>query len=578
MTQNQDSLESLQRTCMQFMHASQNMLQAINTYLNSPASSMVGTFASEASRPQDELYELQISMMRDQMRLWHSMLKKQDGEEANFETTPDCGDRRFQAPEWSENPFYDYVRQTYLLNSEYMAKVAEILPARDEKERQKFRFSARQIIEASSPSNFAATNPEFVKTAIESEGRSITEGMQNMLSDLARGRISITDETAFEVGKNLATTRGGVVYENNLMQLIQYSPSTAKVGKRPLLFVPPCINKYYIMDLQPDNSLVKFTVDQGHTLFLISWKNAQIEDANLSWDDYAEGGTITAIRVVQEICETKELNALGFCVGGTILASSLAVLAARGETPVKSLTLMTTLLDFSNAGEISLFIDEKSLASREATIGQGGILTGQELSSTFSALRANDLIWNYVTNNYLKGKKPPAFDLLYWNNDSTNLPGKFAVWYMRNIYQDNSLRVPNKLSVCGSPVDLGRLKMPTYILATREDHIVPWEGSYLSVKLLGGKKRFVLGASGHIAGAINPAHKNKRSYWLNPNTRLGASKWLEKAVEHPGSWWLDWAAWLEAHKGGEQNAPKKPGSSKYKSIEPAPGRYVMQKA
>ena len=439
------------------------------------------------------------------------------------------------------------------------------------------RFLARQMADAMAPSNFAATNPEFIKLALETKGQSITDGINNLIKDFEKGRISMTDESVFEVGKNIATTEGAVVYENELMQLIQYSPLTPKVGTRPLVVVPPCINKFYIMDLQPDNSLIRFMVDQGNTVFLVSWRNPSEAHAQVGWDDYLEQGPITALHIAQEITKVKQVNALGFCVGGTILTSALAVLKERGEDPVASLTLLTTLLDFSDTGEIGLFIDEQGVTAREGTIGKGGLLPARDLANTFSFLRANDLVWNYVTGNYLKGEKPKAFDLLYWNSDSTNLPGPFACWYMRNMYLENNLRVPGKLAMCGANVDLGKLDMPVYLLATREDHIVPWQSAYQSTRILGGKIRFVLGASGHIAGVINPVSKNKRSYWVNEDVKTEAEGWLTAAEEKKGSWWADWADWLKPLS-GEQRAPRKPGNANYKPIEPAPGRYVRERA
>jgi polyhydroxyalkanoate synthase subunit PhaC len=362
-----------------------------------------------------------------------------------------------------------------------------------------------------------------------------------------------------------------------LMQLVQYSPLTPKVGTRPLVVVPPCINKFYIMDLQPDNSLIRFMVEQGNTVFLVSWRNPKEPQGHLTWNDYLEHGPIAALHVAQEICKVKQVNVLGFCVGGTIVTSALAVLKARGENPAASLTLLTTLLDFSDTGEIGLFIDEHALLARESSIGKGGLLPARDLQSTFSFLRANDLVWNYVTGNYLKGQKPQAFDLLYWNSDSTNLPGPFACWYMRNLYHDNSLRVPGKLTMCGQKVDLGSLDMPVYLLATREDHIVPWQSAYQSTRILAGKVRFVLGASGHIAGVINPASKNKRSFWTNDDVRSDADTWFAGAKENPGSWWRDWAAWLKP-LAGTARAGRKPGSAGYPPIEPAPGRYVKERA
>ena len=557
-----------------FMQAGQNMLQQWMDFLSKAGNSH--TSAPPAVDPQ-VLNKVQQDFMDQQMRLWQSVLTRQQGQEVAFKVAPEPGDRRFSAPEWRESPVYDYVHQAYLLNTQFIKQLVELVPAEDEKARNRMRFLARQVADALAPTNFAATNPEFIKRALETEGQSITDGINNLIKDLEKGRISMTDESVFEVGHNIATTEGAVVYENEMMQLIQYKPLTPKVGSVPLLVVPPCINKFYIMDLQPDNSLIRFMIEQGNTVFLVSWRNPKEEQGHLTWEDYLEDGPIAALHKVQEICKVKKVNALGFCVGGTVLTSALAVLKARGEDPVVSLTLLTTLLDFSDTGEIGLFIDENALMSRESTIGKGGLLPARDLSSTFSFLRANDLVWNYVTSNYLKGEKPKAFDLLYWNSDSTNLPGPFACWYMRNLYHDNSLRVPGKLEMCGQRVDLGRLEMPVYLLATREDHIVPWQSAYLSSRLLGGDVRFVLGASGHIAGVINPASKNKRSYWLHDDVKMDAESWLTAAEEQKGSWWNDWAAWIKPLSGALR-APRKLGNAQHMPIEPAPGRYVKERA
>jgi polyhydroxyalkanoate synthase len=440
------------------------------------------------------------------------------------------------------------------------------------------RFLTRQYVDAMAPSNFAATNPEFVKKALETKGESITQGIKNLIADLEKGRISMTDDTAFEVGRNLAVTPGAVVFENELMQLIQYSPLTETVAKRPFVMVPPCINKFYILDLQPENSYVRYAVEQGHTVFLVSWRNVKAEQGDKTWDDYIEQGPLTAFKVAREICGVDQVNALGFCVGGTIISSALAVMKARGDDDVASLTLLTTLLDFSDPGELGCFIDEASVVTRENTIGKGGLLKGSELASVFSMLRANDLIWQYVVGNYLKGSKPLPFDLLYWNSDSTNLPGPFLAWYLRNMYLENNLRVPGKLAMCGVKADLGRLDMPVFILATREDHIVPWHSSYLGRALLGGETTFVLGASGHIAGVINPAAKNKRSYWINDSKTANPEEWLATATEVKGSWWPRWAEWLKRHADGEVPARGRLGSKTHAPTEPAPGRYVKEKA
>ena len=438
------------------------------------------------------------------------------------------------------------------------------------------QFLTRQYVDALAPSNFAATNPEFIQTAIETRGESITQGIKNLISDMEKGRISMTDDSAFEIGRNLATTPGSVIYENPLMQLIQYAPLTEQVHKTPLLIVPPCINKFYIMDLQPANSLVRFMVEQGFTVFLVSWKNIQAEQAHFGWDDYLQLGPITALDVVRDVTKVKKPHALGFCVGGTILTSALAVLKGRGEDPVESLSLMTTLLDFADAGEIGCLVDEASVAGREATIGKGGVFQGRELAQVFSSLRANDLIWQYVVGNYLKGKKPEAFDLLYWNSDSTNIAGPFIAWYLRNMYLENNLRVPGKLEMLGVKVDLGKVDVPAYLMAAREDHIVPWTSAYLVRQLLGGDTTFVLGASGHIAGAINPASKNRRSYWVSESSAAVPEEWLEAATEQKGSWWLNWVEWLRPKSGDMVAARNKPGNTKYKVIEPAPGRYVKE--
>ncbi|MDI6747112.1 MAG: class I poly(R)-hydroxyalkanoic acid synthase [Rhodocyclaceae bacterium] len=524
------------------------------------------------------LAALQQEWQQQHAALWQAMLRRNKNEAAEPLVKAEPGDRRFDHPAWAESPIYDYVRQAYLLNAGYLKKMAAAAPLTDSLAKSRLQFMTRQITDALAPSNFAATNPEFVKKALETNGESIRLGLQNLLGDLEKGRISMTDDSAFEVGRNLATTPGAVVFENEVFQLLQYSPLTDTVAQRPLLIVPPCINKYYILDLQPENSFVRYAVSQGQTVFLVSWRNPQADLGHLTWDDYLEHGALTALKVVREICAVKQINALGFCVGGTILSAALAVARARGENPVAALTLLTTLLDFTDTGEIGCFVDEQSVAQREATIGKGGLLTGKELSTTFSSLRANDLIWQYVVGNYLKGNSPTAFDLLYWNSDSTNLPGPFAAWYLRNLYLENNLRVPGKLAMCGVKADLGRLDMPAFILATREDHIVPWQSSYLSRGLLGGAVTFVLGASGHIAGVINPATKNKRSHWINDSTTADPQQWLDTSTEVKGSWWSRWSDWLQQYADGTAAARGKLGSKQYQTTEPAPGRYVKQSA
>jgi polyhydroxyalkanoate synthase len=441
----------------------------------------------------------------------------------------------------------------------------------------------QQWIDAASPSNYLATNPEALQRALQTKGESLSKGMQQLMDDMRKGHVSQTDESVFEVGRNVASSEGAVVFENELFQLIEYKPLTAKVHERPMLFVPPCINKYYILDLQPENSVIRYTVEQGHRVFVVSWRNPDESLKDKTWDDYIENAPIKAIDVVRQITKAETINTLGFCVGGTILSTALAVLAARGEHPAHSVTLLTTLLDFSDTGILDIFVDEALVKVREMTIGADapsgpGLLKGQELATTFSFLRPNDLVWNYVVGNYLKGEAPPPFDLLYWNGDSTNLPGPMYCWYLRHMYLQNELRKPGALTVCGQKVDLGRIKAPVYIYGSREDHIVPWMAAYRSVPLFKGKRRFVLGASGHIAGVINPPAQRKRSYWTNDTLPDDAQAWFDGATEHAGSWWPDWAAWLKAQAGGQAAAPRTYGSRAFKAIEPAPGRYVKAKA
>lgn len=494
---------------------------------------------------------------------------------------PEFNDRRFSAADWHKQTMHAYNVAIYLLNARFLGLLTEAVQA-PEKKKQKIRFAVQQMVDAMSPANFLATNPEAQAKIIETGGESLRQGITLMLEDMQKGRISLTDESAFEVGRNVATTEGTVVFENRLFQLIQYKPLTKTVHQTPLLMVPPCINKFYILDLQPENSLVRYAIEQGHTVFLVSWANPDQSLSGVTWDHYIEEGAITAIETVQAISKQAKINTFGFCVGGTILSTALAVLADRGVHPAASVTLLTTLLDFTDTGVLDVFVDELQVAMREQTIGNGGLLPARDLASTFSALRPNDLVWNYVQSNYLKGQRPPAFDLLYWNSDSTNLPGPMLCWYLRNTYLENSLKVPGKLKVAGNPIDLGKIDAPVFVYGSREDHIVPWQSAYASMGLLNPKKksrnRFVLGASGHIAGVINPASKNKRSYWLNDKTAADAKSWLDAATECPGSWWPEWAEFLSEHGGKMVKAPSKAGAVGYSEIESAPGRYVKVRA
>jgi poly[(R)-3-hydroxyalkanoate] polymerase subunit PhaC len=518
-----------------------------------------------SAKPQTML-DLQGRYMQEQMRLWMQAMQG-DGHHP-------VQDKRFSAPEWDALPMFRYFRDSYLLTSKMMMQAVDEANL-DPETKQRMRFFMRQYLDAAAPSNYLLTNPEALKAAMESRGETLQEGLKNLLGDIEKGRISMTDETAFEVGRNIAVSKGAVVYENDLLQLIQYEPATPKVNERPLVMVPPCINKFYIMDLQPENSLVKYGVDQGNTVFMVSWRNVKEEHEHTTWDDYLDD-LVDALDEVMRITKTKQLNVLGFCIGGTLLASALAVLEKKGRNPAASLTLMTTLLDFTDAGEIRVYIDKAFVAKREKQLQKGGLVPGGELATAFSSLRANDLVWSYVVNNYLKGKQPPAFDLLYWNSDATNLPGPMYAYYLRNTYEDNKLAQPDALTMCGVPVSLKRVKIPAFVFAAREDHIVPWRGGYASARTLGGKVKFVLGASGHIAGSINPASKNKRSYWVNDTLGTDPEKWFAEAKEVPGSWWNEWTKWLKPY-GGKQVPARKVGGGR-RPIEPAPGRYAKERA
>jgi polyhydroxyalkanoate synthase len=517
--------------------------------------------------------ELQAAYVEKQAQLWAAMLA---GHKAPMvESAP--SDRRFSSREWRDNPYYDYLRQSYLLAARYVEELLESA-ALEPADRERARFAARQWIDAMSPANFAATNPAALRQALATQGESLTRGLANLIGDAQKGRLSQSDESAFELGRDLGVTPGDVVFENELIQLIQYRPSTPRVASRPLVIVPPCINKFYVLDLQPENSFARYAVERGHTVFMVSWRNVGAEQGQLTWDDYVESGVLTALRVAAEISSAKNVNALGFCVGGTLLGAALSVLAQRNDGLVASVTFLATMLDFSDTGAIGLFVDEASVASREATIGRSGIFSGADLAFVFSSLRANDLIWPYVVNNYLLGEAPGAFDILYWNADSTNLPGPMYCYYLRHTYLENRLREPGALTNCGVPVDLGRIEAPVFVLATREDHIVPWRSAYKTVGLVGSRsKTFVLGASGHIAGVVNPASKNKRSFWTAENLPANPDLFIQTAKEHRGSWWSTWGDWLAQHGGGERDAPSTPGNARYKTIEAAPGRYVKQR-
>ena len=563
------AFDRLNEAGLQFVNA---LMSNATAHLHTESSAIFSAMLTAIREDPARWEAMQQRYYAGQLALWQQL--------AQGETAPPAlaaeGDRRFRAAEWHTLPYFDFLHKNYLLNARLMQEMAAALPL-DGPAKKRLDFFTRQIVDAAAPANFAATNPEVLKLAAETNGESLRLGMELLGEDLRKKRITMCDESAFEIGRNIAVSPGEVVFENELMQLIQYRAQTADVFARPLVMVPPCINKYYILDLQPENSFVRYAVENGHTVFMVSWRNVPPELGQITWDQYLELGVIRAMTVAREICGAEQVNTLGFCVGGTLLAAALAVLHAKGEQPAASATFLTTMLDFSDTGELAVFVDEDYVAGREAQYAGGGVMRGQELAITFASLRANDLIWPYVVNSYLKGQAPAAFDLLYWNSDSTNLPGAMYAYYVRNTYLENNLRVPGRLSMCGVPLDLSQADLPVYLMAAREDHIVPWHTAWLNTTLLPGDKTFVLAASGHIAGVINPPVKKKRHFWSADVNGKTADEWLDGAERHPGSWWPHWITWLSSRAGPPVPAPADCGSTAHRPLEPAPGRYVRQR-
>jgi len=525
----------------------------------------------------DALAGIQAEFARD----WHDVCQR--ARTGQLDCPPE---RRFSSPAWAANANAALAAHAWWLSSRALYRMVDAADV-PEPLRERLRFGLMQWVEATSPTNFIATNPDAVTKLLETHGQSLLMGMRNLLGDLRKGRLSQSDESAFRLGENLAATPGSVVFQNAVMQVIQYAPLTKKTHARPLVMVPPCINKYYVLDLQAENSLVRYAVEQGMTVFMVSWRNPQLSDQDgiqtATWATYLQDGILQALAVARDITGQEQVNALGFCVGGTMLSCALALARARGEDPVAALTLLTTLLDFQQVGVLGVFVDEWHAQLRDRQLSQGGLMTARELNTTFSFLRPAELVWNYVTDNYLKGQSPPPFDLLYWNADSTNLPGPFFTWYFRHAYLHNHLREPGGVEVDGVPLNLGLLDLPTYLYGSREDHIVPWHAAYASTTILRGPLRFVLGASGHIAGVINPPAKQRRNYWVHDGAfafgqaPVRPDDWLEQAQHHTGSWWPDWTQWLREHAGALRIAPTRQGNPRYPVIEAAPGAYVKVK-
>ena len=525
-------------------------------------------FAAWAAHPA-RLQEIQQRFYRERLALFAQIVGAAPARAAAGDPDP-----RFAAAEWRTLPFFQLLEASYRLNVDWLVQLldaAELAPATA----HRLRFVLHQIIDALAPTNFPATNPEVIRSAMESGGSSLRAGLENLRRDFVSGRMSMSDPDAFAVGRNLAVTEGAVVYENPIAQLIQYRPRQARVHARPLLIVPPFINKYYILDLQPHNSFVRFALDQGLQVFLVSWRNVPEALGGATWEDYVRQGVLEPLDTVLEVSRTRSVNTLGFCVGGTLLATALAVMPRQAR--VTSLTLLATMLDFTDVGEIGVYVDEASVRQSEREYAAGGRVHGARLAAAFASLRANELVWHFVVNNYLLGRTPRAFDLLHWNGDSAHLPGRLYAWYLRNLYLENNLRAPDRLSVCERPVNLRQLRMPAYLLATREDHIVPWRSAYASTRLLSGKIEFVLGASGHVAGVVNAPDAGRRQHWVNANLDGDADAWLAGATARPGSWWPHWAQWLLPQSGRLVSTPQALGSAAHPPIEAAPGRYVSER-
>ena len=524
------------------------------------------------------LVQAQIGFWQDYMTLWQNTARRMMGGEASGPVIDAPGDRRFKDDAWRENEVFDFIKQSYLLSARFVQDAVTKVDGLDEKTAQKVDFYSRQFIDAMSPSNFVLTNPEVLRRTAETGGENLLKGLSNLLGDLERGkgqlRIKMTDMDAFQVGGNIGVSPGKVVYRNALMELIQYTPTTEKVLKRPLLIGPPWINKFYILDLRPRNSFVKWAVSQGHTVFVISWVNPDETLAEKRFDDYITEGYLAALDAIEQATGEREVNAIGYCLGGTLLASTLAHMAAKGDDRIKTATFFVTMMDFREAGELGVFIDEEQLSALETKMSKRGYLEGSEMATTFNMLRANDLIWSFVVNNYLLGNDPFPFDLLYWNADSTRMPAAMHSFYLRKMYQENLLGVPGGITLAGTPIDLGQVKTPAYFLSTREDHIAPWKSTYRGTQLLGGPKRFVLAASGHIAGVVNPPDSGKYNHWINPNLPPSPDAWLEGATEMAGSWWPDWQRWILSHD-KKQVPAREPGSGKLPALDDAPGQYVQ---
>ncbi len=524
-----------------------------------------------------KLVQAQMNLWQDYMNLWQATARRMMGEESEpvIQATPE--DRRFRDAAWQENQLFDFIKQSYLLSARWMQSTVREVEGLDDKTAKKVDFYTRQFVDAMAPSNFVMTNPEVLRATVESGGENLVKGLQNLLDDLERGKgnlaIKMTDLDAFRLGENIAVTPGKVVFQNDLLQLIQYVPTTETVYQRPLLIIPPWINKFYILDLREKNSFIKWAVAQGHTVFVVSWVNPDERLAKKTFEDYMVEGPLAALDAMEQATGERRFNVIGYCLGGTLLAATLAWMAATGDERIASATFLTTLVDFAEPGELGVVIDEEQLAALEERMSEKGFLEGQAMASTFNMLRANDLIWTFVINNYLLGKDPFPFDLLYWNSDSTRMPAAMHSFYLRKMYQENLLVKPGGIALKGVPIDLTKIRLPVFMLSTKEDHIAPWKTTYAATRLYRGPVKFVLAASGHIAGVVNPPDAKKYGYWTNGKPAADPDDWLRGATDHAGSWWPEWQKWV-AKLSGDKLPARRPGDGKLKPIEDAPGSYV----
>jgi len=541
------------------------------------AKAFMDLYAKMAADP-SVMASMSVNMWLDYTRLWQSSWMKMLGMQAPPVAEPAKGDSRFKDDDWSSNFVFDHIKQSYLIAARHIQHAVANVEGLPEESEKKVAFFTRQYVDAMAPSNFLLTNPQVLRETLESGGHNLVRGLNNLLADIEKGggklRISMTDENAFKLGQNVATTPGKVIYQTDLMQLIQYQPLTREVYKRPLIIIPPWINKYYILDLREKNSFIRWAVSQGHTVFVVSWVNPDARLAQKGFDDYMLEGPLAAMQAVEKATGEREVNFIGYCLGGTLLGATLAYLANKNDDRVRSATFFVSLLDFSEPGELGVFIDEDQVANLEKKMNERGYLEGSEMASTFNLLRANDLVWSFVVNNYLLGKDPFPFDLLYWNADSTRMPARMHSFYLRNMYIKNLLGVPGGITLAGEPIDLSKVKIPAYFISTVEDHIAPWKTTYKGARYLGGPVRFVLGGSGHIAGIVNPPAARKYHYWTNDALPESADQWFATAKQIPGSWWEDWQAWIDRQNAG---APKVPARVPQNALEDAPGSYAMMR-